>query len=114
MSWKKFFMGEKMPDRDDPRYRKRYEREVNAGRHIAEKLHLDVPFCRAQRFADRYPAAFLTIVFGFVFICFCLNVYRMVDTYHHRTGRHVTATELQEQRLHHLKDSLIMRKVITE
>ena len=28
-------MGEKMPDKDDPKYRDRYEREVDAGRKFA-------------------------------------------------------------------------------
>ena len=35
MSWKKMIMGEKMPDKDDPKYRDRYEREVDAGRKFA-------------------------------------------------------------------------------
>ena len=29
MSIKKMFVGEKMPDKNDPKYRERYEREVN-------------------------------------------------------------------------------------
>ena len=28
MSWKKMIFGEKMPDKDDPKYKERYEREV--------------------------------------------------------------------------------------
>ena len=27
--------GEKMPDKNDPRYKERYERDVNAGREFA-------------------------------------------------------------------------------
>ena len=30
MSWKKMIFGEKMPDKDDPKYKERYEREVAA------------------------------------------------------------------------------------
>ena len=37
MSWKKMFTGEPMPDKNDPRYKERYEREVEAGRKFAEK-----------------------------------------------------------------------------
>ena len=29
--WKKFIMGEKMPDKDDPQYKEQYERDVDAG-----------------------------------------------------------------------------------
>ena len=28
MSWKKMILGEKMPDKDDPKYKERYENEV--------------------------------------------------------------------------------------
>ena len=37
MGWKKFFLGEPMPDKNDPKYRERYEREVKAGRVFADK-----------------------------------------------------------------------------
>ncbi len=37
MSIKKMFVGEKMPDKNDPKYRERYEREVNYGRRFADK-----------------------------------------------------------------------------
>ena len=33
--------GEKMPDKDDPKYKERYEREVAAGRKAARLLRLD-------------------------------------------------------------------------
>ena len=35
MSWKKMILGEKMPDKDDPKYQDRYEKEVDAGRKFA-------------------------------------------------------------------------------
>ena len=41
MSWKKMIFGEKMPDKDDPKYKERYEREVAAGRKAARLLRLD-------------------------------------------------------------------------
>lgn len=31
MGWKKLIMGEKMPDKNDPKYRERYEKEVGFG-----------------------------------------------------------------------------------
>lgn len=42
MEWKKLFVGEKMPDKDDPKYKQRYENEVNAGRKFARMMKLDV------------------------------------------------------------------------
>jgi len=112
MGWKKFILGEKMPDKDDPKYRKQYESEVASGRKFAEKLHLDKPFAAAQRFANKYPSAFLTLVFGFVIICLCMNIYRMVATYHSRSGQErVTATQRQEQRIQQLKDSVVINTI---
>ena len=111
MSWKKFFLGDKMPDKDDPKYQKQYEREVSTGRKFAEKIHLDVPFRGAQRFANRFPMLFLCIVFGFVGICLCLNIYRMTTAYRARPSRHVTATERQEHRLQQMKDSVIINTI---
>lgn len=111
MSWKKFFLGDKMPDKDDPKYQKQYEREVNTGRKFAEKIHLDVPFRGAQRFANKCPVLFLVIVFGFVIVCLCLNVFRLTAAYNSRPSLHVTATERQEQRLHQVKDSVISKTI---
>ena len=40
MSLKKIIIGEPMPDKNDPKYKERYEREVEAGRKFAEKIKL--------------------------------------------------------------------------
>lgn len=86
MSWKKMIFGEKMPDKDDPKYKERYEREVAAG--------------GVQRFACKHPKWFLAIVFGIVLTCLGHNIYRMVAVYQiHRTEERMTATEHQEQLL---------------
>ena len=41
MGWKKMILGEQMPDKDDPKYRQRYEKEVNAGRKFAIVTGID-------------------------------------------------------------------------
>ena len=41
MGWKKLISGEKMPDKDDPKYEKRYKKEVEAGRKAARFLRID-------------------------------------------------------------------------
>ena len=71
-SWKKFIMGEKMPDKDDPQYKERYEKDVDAGRRFA-----------------RWSG-------GFVILCFCMNVYRMGLVWSH-SGERKSAVEQQDE-----------------
>lgn len=78
MGWKKLITGEKMPDKNDPQYAGRYEKDVNAGRRFARRLKIDKAAACVQRFAIRSPKLFLAIVFGIVIGCFSLNVYRVV------------------------------------
>ena len=89
-------MGEKMPDKDDPKYHDRYEKEVDAGRKFAKAAKIDKAAGRVQAFANSHKKLFLWIVFGFVTFCFALNIYRMCMVYN---AQHVqkTATEIQEE-----------------
>ncbi len=80
MGWKKLIMGEKMPDKNDPKYRERYE-----------------------NFANRWPKIFLGIVFGIVIFCFCLNVWRLSQVARN-ANEYQTAVEQQEQRYRHKKE----------
>lgn len=68
MSWKKMIMGEKMPDKDDPKYRDRYEREVDAGRKFARATKIDKAAAKVQQFANDHKKLFLAIVFGFIIL----------------------------------------------
>ena len=38
MGFKKILFGEKVPDKDDPKYKERYERDVAAGKSFAQTL----------------------------------------------------------------------------
>lgn len=96
MGWKKLIMGEKMPDKNDPRYRERYEKEVSAGRKVARFLKIDKAAAATQRFADRWPKLFLGIVFGIVIFCFVLNVYRLSQVAT-KANDYQTAVEKQER-----------------
>ena len=87
MGWKKLIFGEKMPDKDDPKYRKQYEKEVDAGRRTARLLGIDKAAASVQRFAIRFPKFFLILVFGVVIFCLGYNIYRI---------ERITATERQE------------------
>lgn len=95
MGWKKLIMGEKMPDKNDPRYKERYEKEVSAGRKVARFLKIDKAAAATQRFADRWPKLFLGIVFGIVIFCFVLNVYRLSQVAT-KANDYKTAVEKQE------------------
>ncbi len=97
MGWKKLIMGEKMPDKNDPRYKERYEKEVSAGRKVARFLKIDKAAATTQRFADRWPKLFLGIVFGIVIFCFVLNVYRLSQEAT-KANDYQTAVEKQESR----------------
>ena len=89
-------VGEEMPDKDDPKYRQRYEEEVNAGRKFARTLKLDVLAIKVQQFANNHKRLFLALVFGFILLCFGFNIYRMVMVYNHQQSTQ-SATERQEQ-----------------
>ncbi len=96
MSWKKMILGEKMPDKDDPKYHDRYEKEVDAGRKFAKATKIDRAAARVQAFANGHKKLFLWLVFGFVSLCFALNIYRMCKVYSSQHEQR-TATEIQEE-----------------
>ena len=98
MGWKKMLIGETMPDKDDPQYRKRYEAEVNAGRKFAQKTRIDKVAGKLQHFAIGHQKAFLTVVFGFIVFSFSLNIYRMGQVWSfHQTA--ISAIEQQDEML---------------
>ena len=108
MNIKRMIFGEKMPDKDDPKYKERYEREVKAGRKFAETLHIDKFAASIQRFADRHRTAFLVIVFGFVVGSFEWNIYRLAVVYNHKPNQR-TATEMQDSLLRQRHKAVEMR-----
>ena len=99
------FVGEKMPDKNDPKYRERYEREVNYGRRFADKTGISWLSRKLQLIADNHRSAFLIVVFGTVLLCFFFNCYRMVSSYKAGAGRKGVAVErvdsaLQKKSVH--------------
>ena len=95
MGWKKMFIGEKMPDKDDPQYRQRYETEVKAGRKFAKATRIDVAAAKVQKFANLHRNLFLVIVFAFVLGGLVWNIYRITVVYHNQPVQR-TATEIQD------------------
>ena len=66
--FRRMLLGEKMPDRNDPKYKERYERDVDAGRRFAKATRIDRVAAKVQGFANVHRTLFLVIVFGFA-IC---------------------------------------------
>lgn len=90
--------GEKMPDKNDPQYKERYERDVNARRKFAKVTRLDKMAARIQCFANKHKILFLALVFGLVTGTFTFNVCRLAKAY--RQGQSVrSATEIQDSLL---------------
>ncbi len=90
--------GEKMPDKEDPQYKERYEREVKAGRRFARATRIDRAAAKVQGFANMHRELFLVIVFGFVACGLAWNIYRITVVYRHQPARR-TATEMQDSLL---------------
>lgn len=97
-NWKKFIMGEKMPDKDDPQYKEKYEKDVDAGRRFAKWSKLDKAAASVQHFANNNTKAFLAIVFGIIFISFAMNLYRMGRVWS-QNGKAKSAVEQQDDML---------------
>ena len=93
MSWKKLITGEPMPDKNDPKYKERYEREVEAGRRFANATGITYVARRLQEWGQAHKISFLVIVFGIVLSCFFYNVARMVYAYQHSGSKKAVAVE---------------------
>ena len=102
MGWKKRIFGEKMPDKNDPKYKERYEREVAAGRKFAKAAKFDQIAADVQGFANGHKKLFLAIVFGLVALSFGFNLVQMVRICNRQKIEtpQATAIEHQEHLLH--------------
>lgn len=78
MGWKRFLVGEPMPDENDPKYVKRRERDMEAGAKFARVTGLTWLGQVVTRFAIEHKKLFLVIVFGIVILMFSLNTYRFI------------------------------------
>ncbi len=107
---KKMLFGDKMPDKNDPQYRERYEKEVGAGRKFAKSMRIDRLAVCIQSFANSHRRTFLCLVFGFVILSFGFNMYRIVHAGSVSSDK-ATATERREQMLQ--KKRRILRSIHT-
>ena len=93
--FRRMLFGEKMPDKNDPKYKERYERDVEAGRKFAKATRIDKAAAKVQGFANTHRTLFMVIIFGFVIGGLAWNVYRLTVVYRHQPARR-TATEMQD------------------
>lgn len=93
--FRRMLFGEKMPDKNDPQYKERYERDVAAGRKFARATRIDKMAAKVQGFANAHRTLFLVLVFTFVIGVFAWNAYRLVAVYRYSPA-HRTATEMQD------------------
>ncbi len=110
--FRRMLFGEKMPDKNDPKYKERYERDVDAGRRFAKATHIDKAAAKVQGFANTHRTLFLAIVFGFVVGGLAWNVYRLTVVCRYQPSRR-TATEMQDSLLrerHNALQKLEMRE----
>lgn len=107
--FRRMLLGEKMPDRNDPQYKERYEREVSAGRKFAKAARIDKAAAKVQSFANLHRTLFLVVVLGFIAASFAWNIYRMSVVFHRPALR--TATEMQDSVLHSRHAAPVKHKV---
>lgn len=93
--FRRMLFGEKMPDKNDPQYKERYERDVEAGRKFAKATRIDKAAAKVQGFANMHQNLFLFIVFAFVLGGLVWNIYRISVVYRHQPVQR-TATEMQD------------------
>ena len=96
--FRRMLFGEQMPDKNDPKYKERYERDVDAGRRFAKATRIDKAVAKVQGFANAHRTLFLAIIFGFVIGGLAWNVYRLTVVCRYQPSRR-TATEMQDSLL---------------
>ena len=111
MGWKRLIVGEPMPDKNDPKYKERYEREVEAGKRFADKCGISWGAKRLQEVGQEHKMAFLAIVFGFVMVCFMMNVFYLMDVMQHQGQIKATAIERVDSAMQSKGHHIVVNKV---
>lgn len=111
MGWKRFIIGEKMPDKADPQYRERYEKEVDAGKRFARWSRIDILAARVQQWAAAHERAFLCMVFGVVIGCFVWNIIGVIRVVNAPSQKQQTVSERQQQVLDSLRSDKLHERI---
>lgn len=110
---RKMIVGEKMPDKNDPRYREKYEKDVEAGRKFARRTGLDRLVGHVQRFADRHSGLFLGIVLAIVIGCFVVNAYHFTKAWRLRR-EHIESTGIPDERIEEMVEEAHTKELIRD
>ena len=110
---RKMIVGEKMPDKDDPKYRGKYEKDVEAGRRFARRTGIDRLVGHVQRFADRHSGFFLGIVLAIVVGCFVINAYHFTKAWRLRK-EHIESTRAPDRQVEELLDEAYSKELIRD
>ncbi|MDD5862626.1 MAG: hypothetical protein PUD15_08770 [Prevotella sp.] len=96
MKLKKVVFGEPMPDKNDPKYKERYEKEVAAGKKFGDRIGLPKAGAFIQRWATAHKTAFLVISFGTVIFCVAMNLIAVIRAYNAQPADHHRATAVEQ------------------
>lgn len=107
MSWKRFFIGEAMPDKNAPENRERYDGYVSAGRRFAEKSGMVWLAGIIYRWAFRHRTAFLVIVFVTVIFLCIFNLLRLFGAASPSVSSHVSAVS-------RVDSALVQHKIVSD
>lgn len=99
--FRRMLIGEPMPDRNDPKYKERYERDVKAGVRFAEVTGLAWLGRHYVSWAESNKKTFLVILFALMTFFVVGNLYRFAThmTADGFSGR--SAVAQQDSALHH-------------
>lgn len=89
--------GEPMPDKNDAKYKERYEKEKHYGEVFAEKAGLNWLAKKVQLWANNNRKMFLFLAFGFVIFIFLFNILTVSKAYRNRKAHKTTAVELVDK-----------------
>ena len=98
MNLKKILFGEKVPDRDDPNYKKLREESEAAGRKVTQMTGMGKFVAKVQRIAENHQKVFLAIIFAYCFFASLIAIQRVNYLWHNRPQQS-SAVERQEREL---------------
>lgn len=92
MGWSKLFKGEPMPDKNDPKYKKKYEQAYNAGGWFARATGITWIGSKIVSFAFAHKKLYLCLMLGLAIVVFLIQVGRTV-IYYNEGKSYVPVTE---------------------
>lgn len=95
---RKMLFGEKIPDKEDPQYKARYERDVEAGKKFCRATRLDKCAAGVQKFATLHTMLFFSLVLLIILCCFTFSIRRMTMACRYRNSAR-TGTVIQDSLL---------------